>query len=110
MTQCSRASKKHHHVLASRIYVISFICGSLRVVPFIFIVIYLIYGRKKYSQGEQIIEEGEIPHQGEVHEDNLPIQSSTEGKKLFDEIIQVTEDFHNKFRIGIGGERSVYKV
>ena len=60
MTQCSRAFKKHHHVLASRIYIISFIFGSLGVVSFIFIVIYLIYGRKKYSQGEQIIEEGEI--------------------------------------------------
>ena len=29
---------------------------------------------------------------------------------MFDKIIQVTEDFHNKFRIGIGGEGSVYKV
>ena len=73
MTQCSRASKKHHHVLASRVYVISFIFGSLGAVPFIFIVIYLINGRKKYSQGEQIIEEGEIHQQGEVHEDDLPI-------------------------------------
>ena len=61
-------------------------------------------------QGEQIIEECEIHQQGEVHEDNLPIQSSAKGKKLFDEIIQVTEDFHNKFRIDIGGEGSVYKV
>ena len=110
MTQCSRASKKHHHVLASRIYVISFIFGSLGAVPFIFIVIYLINGRKKYSQGEQIIEKGEIHQQGEVHEDDLPIQSSAEGKKLFDEIIQVTEDFHNKFGIGTGGAGSVYKV
>lgn len=65
---------------------------------------------KKYSQGEQIIEEGEIHQQGEVHEDDLLIQSSAEGRKLFDEIIQVTEDFHNKFRIGIGGKGSVYKV
>ena len=110
MTQCGRASKKHNHVLASRIYVISFIFGSLGVGPFIFIVICLIYGRKKYSQGEQMIEESEIHQQGEVHEDDLPIQSSAEGKKLFDEIIQVTEDFHNKFRIGIRGEGSVYKV
>ena len=36
--------------------------------------------------------------------------SSAEGKKLFDKIIQVTGDFHNKFRIGIGGEGGVYKV
>ena len=38
------------------------------------------------------------------------VNLSAEGKKLFDEIIQVTEDFHNKFSIGIRGEGSVYKV
>nr|XP_023909804.1 MDIS1-interacting receptor like kinase 2-like [Quercus suber] len=92
----NRSSKRHNQFLV--IILVSFL-GTLLIIFIIVGVLFLCPIVKKIEDKPR-----------ETHDDNIFAIWSYEGKMVYKNIIEATEEFDSKYCIGVGGYGSVYKA
>ncbi|PON66812.1 Tyrosine-protein kinase [Trema orientale] len=97
---CKRSTKKNNSVL---FLVIGLVCGLLVLATTTFIILMLCHYKFKVVNVES-----NRSHQNDSTPESLIWEG--EGKFTFGEIVEATEDFDDKYRIGKGGFGTVYKA